>query len=109
MSVVIFVHKALRKEAEAYRAQAPHVVAARKRGDVPAGEVRSVIDYVITVAGPEPAGRPREGATDFLCVFEDFLAISKEYLIELLSIIIGFQEYNCETKMHFQKIKENLL
>ena len=57
-------HKALRKEAEAYRALPPHVVAARKRGDSPAGQVRGVIDYVITVAGPEPAER-RQHTLDY--------------------------------------------
>ena len=51
-------HKALRKEAGDYRAQAPHVVAARKQAAFQPGEPsswRSVIDYVITVEGPEPA------------------------------------------------------
>ena len=51
-------HKALRKQADDYRARAPHVVAARKqaaaRPDEPSSW-RSVIDYVITVEGPEPA------------------------------------------------------
>ncbi len=55
-------HKALRKEVGDYQAAAPHVVAARKRtGPAPPGAPREVIDYVITVTGPEPAertGRP---------------------------------------------------
>ena len=57
-------HKALRKEADDYRAQAPHVVAARKQAAAQPGEPsswRSVIDYVITVEGPE--GRPPSGST----------------------------------------------
>ena len=33
------------------------MVAARKRGAPAAGELRGVIEYVITVEGPEPAGR----------------------------------------------------
>ncbi len=45
--------KALRKEAGEYRALPPHVVAARKRGAPAAGELRGVIEYVITVEGPE--------------------------------------------------------
>jgi DNA polymerase-2 len=49
--------KALRKEAGEYRALPPHVVAARKRGAPAAGELRGVIEYVITVEGPEPASR----------------------------------------------------
>ena len=49
--------KSLRKEADEYRALPPHVVAARKRGAPAAGELRGVIEYVITVEGPEPAGR----------------------------------------------------
>ena len=51
-------HKALRKDADDYRARAPHVVAARKQAAAQPGEPsswRSVIDYVITVEGPEPA------------------------------------------------------
>ena len=51
-------HKALRKDADDYRAAAPHVVAARKRAATQPGEPsswRGVIDYVITVEGPEPA------------------------------------------------------
>ena len=51
-------HKALRKEADDYRASAPHVVAARKQAAAGPGEAsswRSVIEYVITVEGPEPA------------------------------------------------------
>ena len=58
-------HKTLRKDARAYRAQAPHVVAARKRdaagpaaaGDSATAAQREVIDYVMTVEGPEPADR----------------------------------------------------
>ena len=55
-------HKRLRKDAREYRALPPHVVAARKRGATtptdgePATSTqRDVIDYVITVEGPEPA------------------------------------------------------
>ena len=51
-------HKALRKRAGDYRAAAPHVVAARKQAAAQPGEPssrRGVIDYVITVEGPEPA------------------------------------------------------
>ena len=51
-------HKALRKDADDYRASAPHVVAARKQAAAGPGEAsswRSVIEYVITVEGPEPA------------------------------------------------------
>ena len=55
-------HKTLRKDAREYRALPPHVVAARKRGATtptdgePATSTqRDVIDYVITVEGPEPA------------------------------------------------------
>jgi len=51
-------HKALRKEADDYRASAPHVVAARKQAAAAPGDAsswRSVIEYVITVEGPEPA------------------------------------------------------
>ena len=63
-------HKTLRKDARAYRALPPHVVAARKRraADPPAtghtaagpaagGAQREVIDYVMTIEGPEPADR----------------------------------------------------
>ena len=49
--------KALRKEVEEYRALPPHVVAARKRGAPAAGELRGVIEYVITIEGPEPVDR----------------------------------------------------
>ena len=49
--------KALRKEASEYRALPPHVVAARKRGAPAAGELRGVIEYVITIDGPEPTDR----------------------------------------------------
>ena len=51
-------HKSLRKDADDYRARAPHVVAARKLAASRPGEplsLRGVIDYVITVEGPEPA------------------------------------------------------
>ena len=51
-------HKALRKEAGNYRARAPHVVAARKQAAAGPGEpagLRGIVDYVITVEGPEPA------------------------------------------------------
>ncbi len=51
--------KALRKGVQEYRAPPPHVVAARKRGALAAKELRGVIDYVITVEGPEPAGGRR--------------------------------------------------
>ena len=51
--------KALRKGVREYRALPPHVVAARKQGALPAEELRGVIEYVITVEGPEPAGRLR--------------------------------------------------
>ena len=56
--------KALRKGVREYRALPPHVVAARKRGALPAEELPAeglggVIDYVITVEGPEPAGGRR--------------------------------------------------
>ena len=55
-------HKTLRKDAQEYRALPPHVVAARKRrpatptadGQLMAAAQREVIDYVITVEGPEP-------------------------------------------------------
>ena len=61
-------HKTLRKSARAYRALPPHVVAARKRraagpaadgAAAPADQIaqRDVIDYVMTVEGPEPADR----------------------------------------------------
>ena len=61
-------HKTLRKNERAYRALPPHVVAARKRraaGPAPGGPAasadqdaqRDVIDYVMTVEGPEPADR----------------------------------------------------
>lgn len=58
-------HKTLRKDARAYRALPPHVVAARKRraADPPAAghaagsAQREVIDYVMTIEGPEPADR----------------------------------------------------
>ena len=61
--VQLVYHKALRKEASEYRALPPHVVAARKRGASSAandGQLdttsqRGVIDYVITIEGPEPA------------------------------------------------------
>ena len=54
-------HKALRKEADAYQAVPPHVAAARKRTGPPSPDSRrEVIDYVITVAGPEPV----EGRAD---------------------------------------------
>ena len=55
-------HKTLRKDAREYRALPPHVVAARKRdaasptdGEPATSAQREVIDYVITVEGPEPA------------------------------------------------------
>ena len=51
-------HKSLRKDADDYRARAPHVVAARKLAASRPGEplsLRGIIDYVITVEGPEPA------------------------------------------------------
>jgi DNA polymerase-2 len=54
----LIYHKSLRKEADDYRARAPHVVAARKLAASRPGEplsLRGVIDYVITVEGPEPA------------------------------------------------------
>ena len=51
--------KALRKRAQEYRALPPHVAAARKRGAPAAKELGGVIDYVITVEGPEPAGGRR--------------------------------------------------
>lgn len=60
-------HKALRKEAGTYRARAPHVVAARKQAAAQPGEPaswRSVIDYVITAEGPEPAAA-REHRIDY--------------------------------------------
>ena len=54
-------HKSLRKHADDYRARAPHVVAARKLAASRPGEplsLRGIIDYVVTVEGPEPvAGR----------------------------------------------------
>ena len=56
-------HKTLRKDAREYRALPPHVVAARKRraasvtadGQLATAAQREVIDYVITIEGPEPA------------------------------------------------------
>ena len=56
--------KALRKEVEEYRALPPHVVAARKRGAPAAGELRGVIEYVITIEGPEPVER-QENPPDY--------------------------------------------
>ena len=56
--------KALRKEVEEYRALPPHVVAARKRGAPAAGELRGVIEYVITIEGPEPVER-QENLLDY--------------------------------------------
>ena len=56
--------KSLRKEADEYRALPPHVVAARKRGAPAAGELRGVIEYVITVEGPEPTDR-QENPLDY--------------------------------------------
>ena len=56
--------KALRKEVEEYRALPPHVVAARKRGAPAAGELRGVIEYVITIEGPEPVDR-QENLLDY--------------------------------------------
>ena len=56
--VQLVYHKSLRKDADDYRARAPHVVAARKLAASRPGEplsLRGVIDYVITVEGPEPA------------------------------------------------------
>ncbi len=55
-------HKSLRKDADDYRARAPHVVAARKLAASRPGEplsLRGIIDYVITVEGPEPAAERR--------------------------------------------------
>ena len=51
--------KALRKGVKEYRALPPHVAAARKRDAPAAKELRGVIDYVITVEGPEPAAGRR--------------------------------------------------
>ena len=51
--------KALRKGVREYRALPPHVAAARKQAAPAAKEMRGVIDYVITVEGPEPAGGRR--------------------------------------------------
>ena len=74
---------ALRREAGEYRALPPHMVAARKRGARAAGELRCVIEYVITVEGPEPAGRQ-----DNILNYEHYISTGIRPVAELVLRIL---------------------